>query len=699
MHTPIHVYTGRIKRQRKGRRLWLTLLFGLGLVLLFTGIAHADQSSWANEAESGVLILTDEQGQIAPALSLGTDADIRINGPVADVTVIQQFRHTGDQFAEGVYVFPLPEDAAVYAMELIIGERRIVGEIHEKAEARRIYQQARAQGQRAGLVEQQRANLFRTSVANIPPGEEIRVKIQYVEILSRSGNRFSLRFPMTLTPRYRPALADAHALDVPLDSPVDQVMSLAAESGLRPITPDVSGPFFREGSPMHNRARLRITLDGGVTVSQLYSRSHQVEIREQSGRHTIVPWDETVPMDRDFVLNWQLNPSQQTEGAVLMEEIGGDTFALLMLVPPRQVSSLARLPREMLFIIDSSGSMGGESIRQARAALMAALDRLHPGDRFNIIDFDDRYRSLFTQPVPVADDTLSQARSFVRGLDAGGGTEMLPPLRAALAMHATPGYLRQVMFITDGVVSNEHAIFSLVHNQLGEARLFTVGIGSAPNSYFMRKAADFGRGTFTYIGDTGEVSVQMSDLFARLEKPLMRDVQITLPEGITAEMYPPVIPDLYADEPVMVAMKLSSQPDWIQVSGNGVSHWSETLTAPQGAPHSGIATVWARSKIEALMDRIVRGETEDAVRPEVVDVALRHRLVSRYTSFVAVDRTPVRPAHSPLQSQQIANQLPHGLRWPATATGVDQLWALSAWLMMACLVMGVRLWRTRHETA
>ena len=700
MHIPIHIYTGRTRRQHRSRRLWLALLAALGLILVFTGVAHASTNDWINEAQSGVFLLKGESGQPLPALTLGMEADVEISGPVARVKMTQRFSNPATGFAEGLYVFPLPEGAAVHAMELRVGERRIVGEIHEKEQAQRIYEKAKAEGKRTGLVQQRRPNVFTTAVANVAPGEEIAVQLEYIEALHRDGNRFSFRLPMTLTPRYRPALSDAHPLDVPVGTPMEQVLALASESGLRAIVPDVSGPFHRAGKPVgqRNHARVRITLDGGVAVSQLFSRSHQVEIRQQGQRHHILPWDASVPMDRDFLLNWQLAPAQGTEGALFMESIEGSSFGLLMLVPPRQVSPLARLPRETLFIIDSSGSMGGESIRQARAALLSALTRLHPGDRFNIIEFDDRFSSLYPQPVPVADDTLAEARYFVKHLDAGGGTEMLKPLRAALAMNTTPGYLRQVLFITDGAVGNEHAIFSTIHNELDTARLFTVGIGSAPNSYFMKKAAEFGRGTFTYIADTSDVTEKMAELFAKLEKPLMRDMSVTLPNGIGAEMFPPTLPDIYADEPVMVAFKFDQRPDWIQVQGQGIAPWSQRIVVPRST-RGGISTLWARQKIESLMDRMVRGEDEATIRPGIVDVALRHRLVSRYTSFVAVDRTPVRPADAPLDSQHIANQLPKGLAWPKTSTGVDQLWLLSAWLLLACVVMGARLWSTRHATA
>lgn len=686
------------------RQLVLAALIAL---LIAGNSAFADMNNWINNAESGVFLMHDGAGKPQAATTLNTEVEIEISGPIAHVTLTQHFRNEGQSFAEGIYVFPLPDRSAVHAMELQLGERKIVGEIHEKQKAKALFEQARAEGKRTSLVEQRRPNVFTTAVANIAPNEAIAVRLEYIEVLQRDGNQFSLQFPMTLTPRYLPAKSSAHPLDLPLPAtqPLEatdrtaefpeaaQPLPDAINSALIARMPDVSGPFFKAGTPgPHTRqshaAQIRVTLDGGVPVSQLYSRSHQILRTDDKGRVQIAPQDSDVAMDRDFLLSWTLAPGKETEGALFSEAIDGSDYALLMLVPPSQLPEQARLPREMLFIVDTSGSMGGESIRQAKSALQAALKRLYPGDRFNIIEFNSRYSSLFAQPLSASPRNIDKAQQFVGALSAGGGTEMLPPLKAALSTQPSEGFLRQIIFITDGSVGNEHAIFQTLHSQLGAARLFTVGIGSAPNSYFMRKAAEFGLGTFTTINNTNEVQVQMSKLFARLEKPLMRDLSLRFPKGIQPEMFPAKIPDIYAGEPVMVAMKFNQLPAWIDVSGSGQSPWSlRLLPTPADGGHKGTGVLWARQKIEALMDRITRGEDEDSVRPNITAVALRHKILSRYTSFVAVDHTPVRAAQQQLKQQDVANQLPKGLSWPNTATGVDGLWQLAGYLLLACLCL------------
>lgn len=687
-----------------------SLLITLTASLLFSGLASANINNWVNNAEAGVFLMHDHSGEPQSATALNTDVTIEVSGLIAHVTLTQRFHNTGQAFAEGLYVFPLSERAAVNAMEMQIGERRIVGEIHEKQRAREIFEQAKREGKRTGLVEQRRPNVFTTSVANIAPNDEIVVRLEYIEVLERDGNQFNLRFPMTITPRYRPASSRAHPLDLPLplrvpadetpEAPLAEPPSSAVDNSLLARMADVSGPFTvnnpQPGNNSHT-ARIHVTLDGGLPVSQLYSRSHAISSQSLKSGYRISPQDTDVPMDRDFLLSWTLAPHHETEGVIFSEMIDGEDYALLMLVPPKQIAEQDRLAREMLFIIDTSGSMGGESIRQAKSALQAALKRLYPGDRFNIVEFNSDFSTLYPQPVAATPSAVDTALRFVHRLDAGGGTEMLAPLKAALNMQVSEDYLRQVVFITDGSVGNEHAIFQTLHKQLGTARLFTVGIGSAPNSYFMRKAAEFGLGTFTYINSTSEVQTQMAQLFSKLEKPLMRDIKVQFPNGTQVETFPPKIPDLYSGEPVMLAMKFNQLPAWIKLSGRGNQTWNTHLVpTPTPGGHRGVGVLWARQKIEALTDRITRGEPEADMRPLITEVALRHKLLSRYTSFVAVDHTPVRTGKHPLKRQDVANRLPKGLKWPSTATGVDGLWHTAALLLLACLAL---LWRRRKAYA
>jgi Ca-activated chloride channel family protein len=397
-------------------------------------------------------------------------------------------------------------------------------------------------------------------------------------------------------------------------------------------------------------------------------------------------------------LFWDIANGEQSSAAFYTENIAGQHYGLLMLMPPQHESQQAAVDREVIFIIDTSGSMGGESIRQAKQSLLQALQSLQPRDSFNVIEFNSTHSQLFQQTRSASTVNIQSALNFVRNLQAGGGTQMQAPLRAALTMPSNNREnLRQVVFITDGAVGNENALFALTHQLRGNSRLFTVGIGSAPNSYFMRKAAEFGKGSFTHIGSTTEVDEKMRALFSKLENPVLRDIRIDFPQGMTAEMWPAKIPDLYKGEPVLVAMKFNTQPNNMTVSGlSGPSgNWQREIDIEQSQQHQGTSTLWARNKIAALMDRITRGESEQSIKPDIIKVAVDHKLLSRYTSFVAVDKTPVRNPNTPLKTSKVANLTAHGssgghASYPATASGV-QLWWLMAILLMLAAALQARL--------
>jgi Ca-activated chloride channel family protein len=281
-------------------------------------------------------------------------------------------------------------------------------------------------------------------------------------------------------------------------------------------------------------------------------------------------------------------------------------------------------------------------MQQAKAALLLALDDLKSGDKFNIIDFDSTARPLFNDSKFADASSITAAKEFVDTIKADGGTEMLAALQLAMPEHPTTasGTVRQVIFMTDGQVSNEQELFSFIHTRLGESRLFTVGIGAAPNSHFMRNAARFGRGTFTYIGDVQQVQERMSELFAKLDAPVMTSITVHSSDA-TAESWPERVPDLYRGEPLVVAMRVHDTSAKITLHGSvGNQTWSKELTLPAGGANEGIARLWGREKIESLMDHIADGSDPQGVEAAVIAVALQHHLVSQYTSLVAIDQTP-----------------------------------------------------------
>lgn len=608
----------------------------------------------AEVGQGSLLYTTDVPGRYIPAPIQSTEVEIVVRGLVVEAMVRQHFSNPGGEWLEGVYVFPLPQNAAVHAMRLEIGERIIEGQIKEKQTARKIYQRAKKQGKKASLVEQERPNIFTTSVANIGPGEKVAVRISYQQVLEYDAGRFELRFPMVVGPRYIPGSpTSAFKAGTGWAFDTDEVADASR------LTPPVLHPSRGPINPV----TLEVTLDPGMALERLNCPSHVTQIEKSDDDvHSIRLAG--VPADRDFVLEWAPARGSEPRAAIFTEELNGTYYVLAMLMPPDdEFTDTVRLPREVIFVIDTSGSMGGTSIIQARDALILALEQLAPEDYFNIIEFDSSFSSLHRASVPAMPAAIEDAKLWVAALQADGGTEMKGPLSAALEDVEEFTALRQVVFITDGCVGNEDALFQTIHRELGRSRLFTIGIGSAPNSHFMERAASFGRGDFTHIATPSEVSLRMGDFFAKLENPVLADIELHWPDP-DAETWPAQIPDLYAGRPVVVAARLGTVYGELVATGvRADESWEARTPLSVGATRAGVNRLWARRKIASLMDQRARGLSEDQVRPQVVGLALDHHLVSKYTSLVAVDVTPTRPIDEKLRTGAVPTNLPAGWKY------------------------------------
>jgi len=639
----------------------------LVLCVLFFGSQAAAETMTLDEVEQGMLLRPSEQaGSYHPMPLQRTEATLRVVGPVVRGTVVQSFQNDSDRWAEAVYAFPLPEDAAVDHLRMHVGERTIVGEIKEREEARAAYEGAKAAGQQASLLEQQRPNLFTTAVANIPPRGEIQVEIQYQHLAQWRDGRFSLRFPLGITPRYRSGSAGTLAQSMDLGGGW-AILPGAIENEARILPPTAADGAAAE--PL-NPVDLTVHLDPGFALAALASPYHAITREDAEDGETLVRLaGGPQPARRDFELRWSPAAGQAPAAAFFLEEQGDAGYGLLMLMPPAGgFADQPSRPREIVFIVDTSGSMGGASIAQAKEALSFALDQLAPEDRFAIIAFDSTTRALFDAPVVADADHLARARWFVRDLAASGGTEMRPALELALGMPAEGNtHLRQILFITDGAVFDEEQLFATIEERLGDRRLFTVGIGSAPNGYFMTEAARFGRGTYTYIGDPREVADKMTALFDKIAHPALTDIEVRLP--VPAERVPDPIADLYLGEPVVALIKTEEPLTEAEVEGNlGDFAWRTKVALRRAAPQSGLGVLWARERIADLMRDRARGMDPAAVRAQVLELALTHHLVSEYTSLVAVDPTPARPAEEGLESAALPIDTPAGFE-PAVPGG------------------------------
>jgi len=652
-------------KNRYGRFIFAIAMgfFSFVIILLLAGrFALANEEGIyvvSKEAldDGGLFFITDTKGRYVPAPLLKTEVTMDVSGPVVRVRVNQSFTNMTNQWVEGIYTFPLPEKSAVDRLTMVIGERRVIGEIQEKEQARKTYEKAKAEGRRTSLVSQERPNIFTNQVANIGPGETIVIEIEYQDQARFLDGEFELRFPMVVRPRYIPG----DPLPVTPSGSGWSYDSNQVPDASR-ITPVISSPSKGPINPV----AISVSLDPGFLVQDIVSPSHDIKVRKRTSSYQITLKGGEVPADSDFVLQWMPVPGTTPVAGMFSEKIEGEYYHLFMVLPRTNASDLENiiLPREVVFIVDVSGSMGGDAITQAKAALLKGLDGLRPGDRFNIITFNNSAYDLFKGAVPANQHYLEEARDFVLRLYANGGTEMASALQIALNGNVGLVHLRQIIFITDGAVGNEQALFQMIHQGLGDSRLFTVGIGSSPNSHFMREAAEMGKGTFTYIAQPGEVDEKMNQLLHKLETPLLKDISITLPDGVAGEIFPENIPDLYDGEPLLITLKTDKKLNHDIVFKGAIAgaEWRETLDPDGKSKNKGIGALWAREKIRDITNQSIKNGTIGApeVRDAIIKVALAHQLVSKYTSLVAVDDEIARQGDG-LKSTPIPTNLPKGM--------------------------------------
>ena len=657
-----------------------------------------------SQVREGSLLFRDvKSGEYIPAPQLHTDVKIEITGMIGFARVVQEFENPGDEWLEGVYVFPLPEDAAVSHLTMDVGDRVIEGVIKEREEARKTYTEAKKEGKKASLLEQERPNIFMISVANIGPHEAIRVELEYQQTIRLENGLFSLRFPTVVGPRYIPGKQSGTA-----DRFDEFTLPGWAFATMEvPDAPRISPPVVEPGQDPDNPVSLEVILDPGFSLDRLQSLNHAVEITYVNDGRAVIRLSNTWAVaDRDFVLEWAPEKGSTPMAALFVEEKGEDNFIYLMVMPPAEnIAATYHIPREVIFVVDVSGSMAGPSIDQAKEALEKAVSRFTAEDRFNIISFNDSVDKLFSHPMIGSREHIRKALRFIQGLEASGGTEIKPALYNALDGSTNLNRIRQVIFLTDGCVGNEQQLFRAVRERLGDSRLFTVGIGSAPNSYFMRNIAERGKGSFTYIGNVKEVQKRMEELFTRLENPLLTDITLSLPGTPDAEMFPESLPDLYLGDPVTLVARVAEVPEKFVLSGYyGGRYWETGVNSRATGESHGISIRWARQKIKTLMDSLDGGADKDEVRKDVIATALHHNLVSRYTSLVAVDVTPSRPEGVQMKGGPVKTNLPGGWQYnkvfhlPQTGTVSGLCFALGALALLLSLIIWILAARERGKS-
>jgi Ca-activated chloride channel family protein len=586
-----------------------------------------------------------------------TDVKAEVSGQLARVTVIQEFHNPFRDKIEAVYVFPLPQSAAIDDMTMIVGDRTVKGKIKRREEAQAIYDAARDAGQTAGLLDQERPNIFTQSVANIAPGAEVKITISYIEFLKYEAGTYEFVFPMVVGPRYIPGrptgkLGGGWASDTEMVPDASR------------ITPRVAPKGMRAGHDIS----IEVKLDAGVPIDGLKSTLHEVDVASADNHRAVVRLKDraTIP-NKDFILKFDV-AGKKISDAVMTHRGAQGGFFTLILQPPERVTAADVTPKELVFVLDTSGSMEGFPIEKAKETMKLALDDLYPSDTFNLITFSGDTHVLFPQPVRATRENLQRTQSFLASRQGSGGTEMMKAIHAALAPSDEQDHVRIVCFMTDGYVGNDMEIISEIQ-QHPNARVFAFGIGSSVNRFLLDKMAEQGRGEVEYVTLEDDGSSAARRFHERVRNPLLTDIEIDWAGLPVADVYPKRLPDLFSAKPLILTGRYTSAARGaIRLRGNlaGQTFMKEIpieLPKLQNA-HDVLATLWARTRIDDLMSQNYAGIQNDDPQPdlreEIIQLGLEYRLMTQFTSFVAVEEMIVTDGGQPRRID-VPVEIPEGV--------------------------------------
>lgn len=650
---------------RRARLIAILALAAMAAIAVYTCRPTMAADPMTTPVTPGQLEIIGAKGRAGGACPLKhTDVDVRISGFIARVNVVQQFQNPTGGKIEAVYTFPLAEDSAVDRMEMKVGNRVIIGQIHRREEAREIYEQARAAGQVASLLDQERPNIFTQSVANIEPGAEVTITISYTQLLKYEAGTYKFSFPTVVGPRFNPG------------TPVSRT-----GTGMKPDTtqvPDASKITPRitpQGTRAGHDISIKVNINSGVPLLTAKCETHDVnyEFPDKSSA-TITLKDEATIPNKDFVVNYQVAGEQIQSGLISYAPVKGQGgwFSLIM-QPPKAPTQSQITPKEMIFVIDTSGSQMGEPLAKSKETMFHCIRNVNPGDTFNMISFSNEVNKLFETPQPYTADTLAKAEEFLKKCESGGGTYMLPAMKAALEPAPDPKRLRIVVFFTDGYVGNDFELVDCVQKNAGNARVFPFGIGNSVNRFLLEKMGEVGRGSTDIVLLNGDSKAIAEKFYDKIRSPLLTDITVDwhgLPVD-ASEIYPKQSPDLFASQPLILKGRFTDAADGeVTVHGKiGGQPWSSTfrVNLPNAElENDSLASIWARAKVEDLMSQdwmgAQTGKPKTDVKEAVIKVALAYGLMTQYTSFVAVETTTVTSGGQP-RTIAVPVEMPEGVSY------------------------------------
>jgi Ca-activated chloride channel family protein len=661
MPTPLSAPT-RPRTSSLSKRLFassaLLILFALSALAYFTPSGSTQSKEASGEPTPGSLQVLDSKGKERGFCPLKhTDVRADIAGFLARVNVTQEFENPFDEKIEAVYTFPLPQSAAVDSMTLKVGERIVKGKIMRREEAQAVYESARSAGQVASLLDQERPNVFTQSVANIMPGERVTVTISYVETLKYEAGTYEFSFPTVVGPRYVPGAPQPRDDD-----------DKATGTDRVPDAPRVSPPVMRKDTRAGHDISIEVSLDAGLPVEELTSVSHEVEVeRRAPARARVRLKDLSSIPNKDFVLRYDVAGKKIGDALITHRGQRGGYFTFV-LQPPERVTVEDVTPKELVFVLDTSGSMSGFPIEKAKETMKLALEGLYPQDTFNLITFAGDTNILFPEPVPATPANLAKAQSFLESRAGGGGTEMMKAIKAALDPTDSRNHVRIVCFMTDGYVGNDMEIISEVQKH-PNARVFSFGIGGSVNRFLLDKMAEHGRGEVEYVPLNADGSAAARRFHERVRNPLLTDITIDWGGLPVADVYPKQIPDLFSAKPVVLTGRFTGAGRGVvrlkgRMGGNAFEREIEVTLPESQEEHDVLATLWARRRVDDLMSEdyagTQRGRTREDLREAVTNLGLEYGLMTQFTSFVAVEEMTLTDGGEP-RRVEVPVELPEGM--------------------------------------
>ncbi len=572
-----------------------------------------------------------------------TSAAVDVTGVIADVKVTQVYRNEGKHPLEAVYVFPASTRAAVCGMKMTIGSRTIVAKVREREQARQDYEEAKHQGKSASLLEQERPNVFRMNVANIMPGDEIRVELSYNELLVPTGGVYEFVYPTVVGPRYsnKPA---------------------AKES---PSGKWVKSPYLHEGEEPPCSFDLKVNIASAIPLKEIASPSHRVDISYQDPLRAAVRLSpgERTGGNRDFILKYRL-AGGAIESGLLLTQGEKENFFLLMLEPPKRVTAEQIPPREYIFVVDVSGSMYGFPLDISKKLLQDLIGHLRPSDRFNVLLFSGGSTLMAKESLPATGENVTRALDVIDRQQGGGGTELLPALKRALAVPRHDGFSRTVVIATDGYVDVEGETFDLIRKNLGDANMFAFGIGTSVNRHLMEGIARAGMGEPFVITKPEEAEAAAEKFRAYIQSPVLSRVRVEFSGFDAYDVEPPSVPDVLAERPVVVFGKWRG-PRQGNITVRGISgdrKYEKTVKVGEAKPLEGTSALrylWARHRIAVLGDYENLRHNDERGK-EITSLGISYNLLTAYTSFVAID-SEVRRTHGDVTTVQQPLPLPQGV--------------------------------------